>query len=417
MTRRYFFLGAGLLPASSAFAAPSRVGPNDRVRVGFIGLGGRAKWLLKNEAFTGADIVAVADCLLPRCAEAAALRPEGSKWAQYHDYRRMFDKEKLDAVFVETTTHARALISLHAMQAGLDVYAEKPLTLTIAEGRVLVQAARKWGRILTTGTQQRSIPANVYASKLVREGAIGTIREVMVCNFEAGRPWTARAAEPMPDGLNWDQWCNQTELRPYHSELQRRWAWYTDYDGGGQSWGVTGWGAHSLDQVDAALGTDDTGPVEITPEGPQLTANVTMRYRTGTLVKLWGARRDHADLGAIFVGDKGRIEIKRGSFTVEPADLEKKLRRDAPEDTPEGPGENRFHIANFLDCIRSRRLPNADVEAAHRASTMCHLVNIARDLGRRLAWDPVNETFPCDEEAEARISRPRRKGYELPRVS
>lgn len=417
MTRRYFFLCAGVLPAAGALAAPARVGPNDRVRVGFIGLGGRAKWLLKNEAFTGAEIVAVADCFLPQCAQAAALRPEGPKWAQYHDYRAMFDKERLDAVFVETTTHARALIALHAMQAGLDVYAEKPLTLTIAEGRVLVQAARKWGRVLTTGTQQRSIPANVYASRLVREGAIGTIREVLVCNFEAGRTWKPRPAEPMPDSLNWDQWCNQTDLRPYHAELQKRWAWYTDYDGGGQSWGVTGWGAHSLDQVDAALGTDDTGPVEIIPEGPEPTANVTMRYSSGTLVKLWGARRDHADLGAIFVGDKGRLEIKRGSFTVEPADLAEKLLKDAPEDTPEGPGENRFHIANFLDCVRSRKLPNADVEIAHRASTMCHLVNIARDLGRRLAWDPVNETFPCDEEAEARISRPRRKGYELPRVS
>ncbi len=408
MKRRHF-----LLTPAAALAA---VGPNDRIRLGFIGLGGRARWLLANEQFPGAQIVAVADCFLPRCQEAAKTRGDGEQWTKYHDYRAMLDKEKLDAVFVETTTHARALICIHAMQAGVDVYAEKPLTLTVAEGRVLVKAARHYGRVLTTGTQQRSLPANVYASKLVREGAIGKVREVIVCNFEAGRRWSPRPAEPVPDGMNWDQWCNQTELRPFNAELQKRWAWYTDYDGGGQSWGVTGWGAHSLDQVQCALGADDTGPVEIAPEGPGLTAPVIMRFASGTLVKLVGARRDHADLGAIFVGDKGRIEIKRGSFTVEPGDLATKLMKDAPEFTPEGPGENRFHIADFFDAVRRRRNPNADVEAGHRASTLCHLVNIARDLGRTLKWDPVAERFHSDAEANTFLSRPRRKGYEFPRI-
>ncbi|MCC6392212.1 MAG: Gfo/Idh/MocA family oxidoreductase [Bryobacterales bacterium] len=416
MRRRHFLSLSGATLAASAAARAAKVGPNDRIRIGFIGLGGRARWLLANEQFPGAEIVSVADCFLPRCDEAARTRPEGEKWRKYHDYRAMFDAEKLDAVFVETTTHARALIALHAMQAGLDVYAEKPLTLTVAEGRILVKAARRLGRILTTGTQQRSIPANVYASKLVREGAIGRVREVMVCNFEAGKHWTPRDAEPMPEGLNWDQWCNQTELRPYHSELQKRWSWYTAYDGGGQSWGVTGWGAHSLDQVQCALGTDNTCPVEIVPDAPGETAKVTMRYASGVTLKLWGARRDHADLGAIFTGDKGVIEIKRGSFTVEPAGLAESLLKDAPEFTPEGPGENRFHIANFFDAIRSRQLPNADVEIGHRSSTVCHLVNIARDLGRKLKYNPDSETFRGDAEANAKLTRPRRKGYELPRI-
>lgn len=409
MKRRQFLAG----PAVACWAA---AGPNDQIRLGFIGLGGRARWLLANEQFPGAEVVAVADCYLPRCHEAARVRAGGDKWQKYQDYRAMFDKEKLDAVFVETTTHARALISIHAMEAGLDVYAEKPLTLTVAEGRALVKAARRYRRILTTGTQQRSLPANVYASKLIREGAIGRVREVMVCNFEAGKRWTPQPEQPVPEGMNWDQWCNQTELRPFHPELQRRWAWYTDYDGGGQSWGVTGWGAHSLDQVQCALGADDTGPVEIAPEGPGLGARITMRFGTGTAVKLWGARRDHADLGAIFIGDQGRIEIKRGSFTVEPVELARELLRDAPEFTPEGPGENRFHIADFLDAIRRRRNPNADVEIGHRASTLCHLVNLARTLGRTLKWNPVEETFPGDAEANALLSRPRRKGYELPRT-
>lgn len=414
MRRRQFFFVSGAALSARAFAAPARVGPNDRIRLGFIGLGGRARWLLANEQFPGAQIMAVADCFLPRCEEAARIRSDGEKWRKYQDYRSMLDNEKLDAVFVETTTHARALIAIQAMQAGLDVYAEKPLTLTVSEGRVLVAWARQLGRVLTTGTQQRSLPANVYASKLVRQGAIGRIREVIACNFEAGKRWKPLPEEPVPEGMDWDQWCNQTELRPYHSELQKRWSWYTDYDGGGQSWGVTGWGAHSLDQVQCALGTDDTGPVEISLLGAGQEAKVTMRYASGTLLKLTGAHRDHADLGAIFVGDKGRIEIKRGSFTVEPGDLAEELMKDAPDFTPEGPGENRFHIANFFDAVRSRRNPNADVEIGHRSSTVCHLVNIARDLGRNLKWDPKAETFPDDAEANKLLTRPRRKGFELP---
>lgn len=416
MKRRSFLATA--LPATLTF--PRKASANDRIRLGFIGLGGRARWLLKNETFPNAEIVALADCYLPQCMEAAKLLPNGDKLAKYQDYRRMLDREKLDGVFVETTTHARALISLHAMQAGLDVYAEKPMALTVEEGRMLVRAARHYRRILNTGTQQRSLPSNVYASKLVRTGAIGKIREVIVCNFEGPRNWTPQAGQPMPDGMDWDQWCNQTDLRPFHAELQRRWAWYADYDGGGQSWGVTGWGTHSLDQVQCALGTDDTGPVEIWPEAkpaePNVPVPMTMRYGNGTLVKLHGARRDHADLGAIFVGDKGRIEIKRGSFTIEPWDLDQVLRCNAPPDTEEGPGENRFHIANFLEAMRTRKLPNADVEIGHRSTTVCILVNLARQFDRKLTWDPKAERFQGDAEANAALRRPRRKGYELPRI-
>lgn len=388
-------------------------GPNDRIRIAFIGLGGRARWLIQNEEFPGAEIVALADCFLPRCFEAAKLKPEGERWNKYHDYRKMFDKEKLDAVFVETTTHARVLISIHAMQAGLDVYAEKPLTLTVAEGRALVKAARKYKRIVQTGTQQRSMPINIYASKLVREGAIGKIQTVIACNFEGPRRWEPKPAQPVPDGLNWDQWCNQTELRPYHKELQTRWALFRDYDGGGQSWGVTGWGTHSLDQVQCALGTDDTGPVEIWPEEPGPKGPVTLRYAGGTLLKLEEPiKKDHSQLGAIFIGEKGRIQILRGNFIAEPPELLK----GAPEATPEGPGENRFHIQNFFDCMRSRRTPTAGPEIGHRSTTVCHLVNICRELGRKLRWDPKAERFIGDDDANRLLSRPRRQGHELPKI-
>jgi len=388
-------------------------GPNDRIQVGFIGLGGRGRWILKDEALPGAEVVAVADCFLPRLDEAAKQVPGGERWKKYQHYQEMLEKEKLDAVFVETTCHARVLICLHALQAGCDVYGEKPITLTVAEGRPLVQAVRKYKRIFQTGSQQRSMPINVHASRLVREGAIGKVHTVIACNFVGPKTWKPKdTPDDLPAGLDWDQWCNQTELRPYYQELQFRWSDYADYDGGGMVWGVSGWGTHSLDQVQCALGTDDTGPVEIWPEDSGPKCKVTMRYANGTLLKLEGANRGMEDLGAIFVGDKGRIEILRGDFTADP----KELRDNAPPVTPQGPKESIPHIQNFFDCMRSRKRPNADVEIGHRATTVCHLVNICRTVQRRLHWDPKAEKFVGDAEANKLLSRPRRKGYELPKI-
>jgi len=408
MNRRHF-----LASSVTALSASRVFGANERLRIGFIGLGGRAGWLLKNEKFAGADIVAIADCYLPNLDRATTLRPEGRRWPKYSDYRRMFEKEKLDAVFVETTTHARVLIAIHALEAGLDVYGEKPLTLTVEEGRILANAVQRYKRVLQTGTQQRSIPINAWASKFIREGGLGKIHTVQACNFQPPRRWTPQPEEPIPEGLNWDQWCNQRELRPYCKLLRTKWANYWDYDGGGQSWGVSGWGTHALDQIQCALGTDDTGPVEYTPEGPGQTAPVVMRYASGTLLKCTAPERpDHSDLGGIFFGEKGKLEIKRGTLVADPISLI----QGAPPDFPEGPGENSFHIANFFDCIRTRKTPNASVEIGHRSTTVCHLMNICRDVQRRVRWDPVQEQIIDDAEASAMLSRPRRKGFELPKV-
>jgi predicted dehydrogenase len=402
--------GPTILPCS-VLAARRRPGPNDRIQLGFIGLGGRARWILKNEALPGAEVVAAADCFLPRCVEAAS--QVGAKWTNYQDYRKMLEKEKLDAVFIETTTHARVLISIHAMQAGLDAYVEKPQSLTIAEGRVLTRAAKKYKRIVQTGSQQRSMPINMHASKLVRDGAIGKVHTVITCNFAPGRTWKPRdEPDKLPEGLDWDQWCNQTELLPYYMEIYNSWGDFDRYDGGGQSWGVTGWGTHSLDQVQCALGKDDTGPVEIWPEDQGPRCKVTMKYADGTLVKLEGANRGMEDLGAIFIGEKGRIEIPRGDYTADP----KELRENAPPTTPQGPKESIPHIQNFFDCMRSRKPTNADPETGHRATTLCHLVNICRAVQRKLRWDPKKERFVGDEAANQLLARPRRKGYELPKV-
>ncbi len=406
MQRRNFLLSAAPL------ILPRRVfGANDRLKLAVIGLGNRAKWLLKNEEFPQADFVAFSDCNAPRMDEARQIKPSLERAKTFVEFRTMIEREKPDAVFVETTTHARVWVAMQAMQMGVDVYAEKPMSLTIAEGRAMADAAKKWKRVVQVGTQQRSIPINEWASRRIREGLLGRVHTVVVCNFEAPKVWEPKPAQPIPEGLNWDVWCNQTELRPYHRDLQTRWAMWRDYDGGGQSWGVTGWGTHSLDQVHCALGKDDTGPVEIWPEEPGQEGRVTMRYADGTLLRLVGKKRpeDHSDLGAIFHGENGTLEIKRGLLV---GDAE--LRKGAPPDTIEGPGENAWHIQNFLNAVRTRKAANADAEVGHRSTTVCCLVNICRDLGRRLQWDPVKEQFVNDAEANLHVSRPRRKGYELP---
>jgi len=410
---------------SSVFAHANQPGANERVRIGIAGLGGRANWLLKNEDFPGAEIIAVADCFEPRIDSTVAaitksrpdLRPQ--RWKKYSDIRKMIDQEKLDAVFVETTCHARVWCMMHALASGCDVYGEKPLTLTIEEGRILADAVAKTGQILQTGTQQRSMPINAYCSKLVREGAIGKVREAIVYNFEGPAVWQPKpaqlkTAQPKPDGLDWDLWTNQVEMRPYHKSLHFGWSNYEAYDGGGQSWGVSGWGTHSLDQVQCALGTDDTGPVEISlgDKDSKDWSRVTLKYASGTLLKLVGQRHTMEDLGAIFRGENGNIEILRGHARANPSEL----LQDAPPNTPGGPKESVPHIANFIDCVRTRKQPAANAETGHRATTVCHLINITRKLGRTLKWDPKAEKFVGDDEANGLVSRPRRKGYELPNV-
>jgi predicted dehydrogenase len=409
--RRRNFLQATL--AFPYIARSTVLGANDRVQIGFIGVGNRARWLLHYEDFGAAQaqIVAMSDIDPASLAAAAALQPKDQLWRPYSDYRRMIEEEKLDGVFVETPTHARALICLHALDAGLDVYAEKPVTLTVQEGQVLTRAVRRAGRVLQAGTQQRSMPIDIYASRLVSEGKIGTIGKVIVCNFLAPETWTTLPGQPKPHGLDWDAWCNQTELRPYHPQLHHGWSRWRDYDGGGESWGVSGWGTHSLDQVQAALGTSLTGPVEIVPDTPGPAGRVSLLYASGTRVSLeQEVIQDHQQLGAIFQGTNGRIQILRGDFKTNRPEL----KQGAPDITVEGAGENAAHIRNFVECIRSRQKPNADVEIAHRSTTVCHLINICRELQRPLKWDPAAERFPLDAEANSKLTRQRRKGYELP---
>ncbi len=283
-------IGPHVLPAR-VFGWDGSIPPSEVVRAGIAGLGGRTRWILLNEILPGVGIVAVADGELPRFDEMAAAvaqeRPDlqPASWRKYAEIPQMLDQEKLDAIFVEMTTHTRAWCIMHALAAGCDVYGAKPLSLTVEEGRVLSNAVRNLNRIVQTGTQQRSMPINAHCSKLVRSGANGKVLDVVVHDFAGPAKWQLQPEQPIPKGLNRDPWANQVKLRPYHPQLRRSGSDWKDHDGGGQSWGVSGWGTHSLDQVQCALGTDDTVPVEIWLDEKDVKGwpRVVMQYASGTL--------------------------------------------------------------------------------------------------------------------------------------
>ena len=337
----------------------------------------------------------------------------------------MLDAKDVDAVIVATVDHWHALPSIDACRAGKDVYTEKPLSLTIREGRAMVEAARKYKRVFQTGSQRRSMKHHRLGCQLVRAGRIGKVQMVIAYNYPG--PWDCGLpAQPVPKGLPWDVWCGQTEPRPYHADIyvprgNPGWISFTPYSGGE----MTGNGTHGLDQVQWALGTDATGPVEIWPERaeplkPPVYAvpedrkrgdsvcsqnRVSFRYANGVVVRLDGG----PEAGAIFIGENGKVVVGNNAFTCEPAGLaEESLAAGDPRLQ-----ESDDHFQNWFDCIRSRRRPIADVEIGHRSAVICHLCNIARWAGRRLRWDPEREVFLGDEEANKYLQRPQRKPYQV----
>ena len=447
-----------IVPASVLGGAGANAAPSETVKVGVIGCGGRSRLIQQGLDVKGFRVVAACDLQIEKAQKYANESitqdlSRGQKWGVYDDFRQMIEKEKLDAVMIETPTHPRAWIAVQAMQAGVDTYIEKPMCLTISEGRSLVKAARKYNRVTQVGTQLRSMPMNNWASDLVKNGKLGKVLTVMAPNFVGPMRWTKTSSKDLTGPVEhwWDVWTNQAELRPYDSQIHHAWGRWWDYDGGGLSFGVTGWGAHSYDQINRALGTDDTGPVEILLEEPvadrpsglfakrdknapemigatgdidtgtayhhmaKLTgprAKVSMKFASGTEVKLHMDGDHGPGLGALFICEKGQIELNRNKLASNPKELVRAADNPGPNKRP----ETAYHIENWVECIKSRKRCTADIEIGQRATSLCYLVNIVRDIGRvgePLKWDPAAERFTNCDDANKLLSRPRRKGYEL----
>jgi predicted dehydrogenase len=409
---RRMFTKAGLLAgASFPYLLPrSAAGANDRIRVGVIGVGNRSG-LLIDQLPEGAEIVAVADCYRKRCEDAAAKRK--ASWRIYDDYRQLLEQKDIDGVIVGTNDHARVRCAIHAVQAGKDVYAEKPMSLYVEEGRVLVRAVRKYNRILQVGSQQRSMAMNRVACDFVRNGGLGRIRLVLCCNYPDAVRTGPMPEEPIPQGMNWDMWQGQAEKKVFNPELFTHWMRYWDYSGGE----MTNWGAHGIDQVQSALGMDGTGPVELWPIPEGARGAVAFRYNNGVVVRLEMPNAGTLQGGAIFVGEKGRIEITRNDFRTDPPNLIKELPpAEEVQKWTRAQWQAKYHMQDWMDSMRSRKKPIADVEIGHRSISVCHVVNITRQLNRKLNWNPESERFTGDAEANDYVTRTRRKGYELPEI-
>lgn len=331
--------------------------------------------------------------------------------AAYNDFREITRRSDIDAVVISTPDHWHVLPAVDAAKHGQDLYVEKPLTLTIKEGRVLSDVVRRYGRVLQTGSQQRSDKNFRFVCELVRNGRLGKLHTVRVTipgnNRTTGPTWTP---QPVPEGFDYDFWLGPAPWQPYHEQrCHYQFRFILDYSGGQ----VTNWGAHYLDIAQWGLGMDDSGPVEITGHGEFPSSGL---FTTATKVDFRCTYADGVELtcmtggqGIRFEGSDGWIFVNRRRLQAEPASLLQE--RIGPDEIHLY--ESRDHKQNFLDCVRSRKKPVADVEIGHRSATICHLGNIAMLRGGRFKWDPVHEKFTGDEAANRMRSRPMRSPWTL----
>ncbi len=419
VSRRGFLKRAAAFPVvvgSSALGAGGATPASERITMGFIGIGKQGEGHVRGLSRTSdVQVLGIAevykkfrDIGVQHVEDAySGRRGKGSYKAcvGYNDYRDILARDDIDAVLIATPDHQHALGVVHAARAGKDVYCEKPLSLTIAEARAMVDAVRRYGRVFQTGSQQRSGREFRTACELVRSGYIGEVKEVYVGVGGPSRPCHL-PPEPVPEGLDWDRWLGPAPWRPFHGILRPphnqhfpNWRSYRDYSGGG----MTDWGAHHFDIAQWGLGMDHTGPVEIIPPDGKDTKHLTYRYAGGVTMY-------HRDPGGItFFGTEGEIWVNRGRIESRPASiLATQLK---PSDVHLY--RSRGHHRDWLDCIRTRRRPICDVEIGCRSVSVCHLGNIAYRLKRPLKWDPAAERFLNDDVANRMLSRPYREPWTL----
>lgn len=336
----------------------------------------------------------------------------------YEDFREVLARKDIDAVLIATPDHWHAIPTILAAQAGKDIYCQKPLALTIAEGRAMSNAIKKYNRIFQTGSQQRSDRRFRHACELVRNGRLGRLHTVR-CGLPAGRPDYGKTGdrkkpETVPPGFNYNFWLGPAPQVPYApARCHVNFRWILDYSGGQ----VTDWGGHHPDIAQWGMDTELTGPVEIkNAKGifpPDEIWNTATEYYFECIYKngLKLTVSDKFKQGVTFEGTEGTVYVTRGNHETTPENL---------WDSVIGPDEVRLyeskdHYRNFIDCVVSRKEPIAPCEVAHRSITICHLGNIAMLLGGRdLKWDPEKEQIVGDDEANKMLSRPYRAPWKLP---
>jgi predicted dehydrogenase len=409
-------------PPTRSFAADAKPrNVNERLGVGCIGLRYQGSVIAHKAAMYG-DIVAVCD--VDKNVRDQAKASFGSTPRHYEDYQDLLTRKEVDVITIGAPDHWHTKMVIDACRAGKDVYCEKPLTLTIDEGKQLRDVVKETGRIVQVGSWQRTDYRFRQAVEMVRQGRIGKLQKVDVVLGKnvVGGPFEQRK---VPNNLNWNLWQGQTPDVPYLQERSHyTFRWWYEYSGGQ----MTDWGAHHIDIAQWAI---NELPVEIhgTASYPDsidsynvaIDFGVTYKYANGVTLSV----ADHGRNGIMFTGDSGRIFVNRGSIQGKPVEdlANHPLSRSDWKaydfdnlDRPERMGKLDAivnHMGNFFDCVGERRDPVSDIESQHRSVSTCHLGNISMRLGRKLQWDPTNETFIADPEADKQLRRDQRVGFEI----
>jgi predicted dehydrogenase len=419
-------------PATTTQAATTRA--NSKPGMGWIGCGGIARYKA-GFAQRYCDVVAVCDVDEGR-AKAFAKDFSGNKASVAKDYRKVLDRKDVDVVMIDTPDHWHTKIAIDAMRAGKDVYCEKPLTLTIDEGRAICAVARETGRVFQVGTQQRSDERFQKLVALVHAGRIGRPRRVYALIGDTPQKGRDFKQAPPPKELDWEMWLGQAPRTPFIPERgHHTFRWWYEYSGGI----MTDWGADHCDIAQLAVAPDLPGPTWIEPlevEHPvplvhgqpmvdnafntAIRFNVRVAFANGVEMFIRSHMKpfDHnAENGIRIEGDEGTLYADR--FRVTGDAVEQMKDKPLPGDMTAGfiaaPPEDvhHKHIVNFFDCVKSRRTPNSDIFSHVRSLTTCHLANIAMRLGRKLRWDATAQEIVGDDEANSFQARPQRKAYEI----
>ncbi len=411
--------GLTMLPAFKSFGA------NSQINLGFIGLGQQAMFLMNGFInIEGVKVVAAADVygvkrqrFEQRVNEFYKKKGTSVDVKTYENYKDLLARKDIDAVVIAVPDHWHAVIAIDALASGKDVYLEKPLTLTILEGKMLRKAVRKYNRVLGVGSQQRSDKAFQYAVKMVQDGKLGDIQKVFAYVGAPPTPYNL-PREIVPIDLNWDMWLGPNPYVHYNQELNPiislnppqdekiwgGWRWYKEMGGGF----TTDWGAHMFDIAQWGLGMDESGPVEIIPAGFEDHKFLTYKYASGITMAEEPFNAENTK-GVKFQGKDGWIEVSRGYYKASSKELEPKLEKET------GPYETRIpHQINFIEAVRAKKDPQVPVEIGHRTCSVCTLGNIAYDLRRPVKWDPAKEEFVSDLQADLYMHREYREGYNLP---
>ncbi len=452
-----------LFPALSR-AADQAVAPSERITVGLIGHGLMGRGHLRRLA-GDPEIQVLAVCDVDRARrekgqrhveEVYAARSKDAAYhgcASYNDYRDLLARRDIDAVVIVTPDHWHSPISIDAAKAGKDVYCEKPISLTVREGRRLVETMDRYGRIFQTGTQYRSIPTIRQVCQFVREGRLGKVKSVFALWSRLGgffgaprfKPSLgaidqersrnsyvpldfALPAQPIPEGLDWDLWVGPAPWQPYNRAFHLNpspgvvpWCFCEDFGAASVTWHHS----HSADVIQYALGAENSGPVELIHPSSGAYPTLTCRYANGTLLHLvdhWGMVKDlykavpstarlAGNFGGLFVGERGWVTSMTTGGPIEggPAGLFDEMKLTTRQVNP---GDNNHH-ANWFDCLRTRRQPSCGAEIGHRSASLGHLTIIAYKLGRSLTWDPEAEAFLNDAAATRLLTCAKRSPWNL----